>query len=33
MENRNIWLDCIGSEDTDFWDELERQEDYEANKE
>lgn len=30
---RNVWLDCIGSEDHDFWDELERQEDYEANKE
>jgi hypothetical protein len=26
MDNRNIWTDCIGSDDTDFWDEIEQQE-------
>lgn len=26
MNERNIWEDCIGSTDTDFWDEIERQE-------
>ncbi len=26
MNERNIWEDCIGSIDEDFWDELERQE-------
>ena len=31
--DQDVWIDCIGSEDTDFWDELERQEDYEANRE
>lgn len=33
MEKRNIWDDCIGSTDFDFWDEIEHQEEYESYNE
>ena len=26
MDNHDIWEDCIGTQDLDFWGELERQE-------
>ena len=32
MSNRDLWIDCIGSKDYDFWDEIEYQEQMEEEQ-